>query len=279
MFFEDWCRKHPIICRWHQRNLQLVFTNRENEAMLNRTKSTIDGKQLKTNPQWSKERKHQCRDLMKSRRWWECEDKKLRRRDGENDKSCFLPSWLTRRTPNGATRHVQHSSCLKKLECKSVKFKVQKSLYETTCILVCPKQGIAKIQTSKINIWASWETSFGIFWRPVLYFRQNVQRPVLASFLGLYHISWQNMQCYKLRKLYSKIEREWGEARRKPKWEMVWRREYIRVISHPGETFHIYSSEGLMYLQPVFRAFVPVRQRSGRGEFSGNNFRPNSLRN
>ena len=34
-----------------------------------------------------------------------------------------------------------------------------------------------------------------------------------------------------------------------------------------------------MYLQPVFRPFVPVRQRSGRGEFSGNNFRPNSLRN
>ena len=44
-------------------------------------------------------------------------------------------------------------------------------------------------------------------------------------------------------------------------------------------TFHIYSSGALMYLQPVFRAFVQVRQRSGRGEFSGNNFRLNSLRN
>ena len=33
--------------------------------------------------------------------------------EGENDKGCFLPSWLTPRTPNGATRHVQRSSCLK----------------------------------------------------------------------------------------------------------------------------------------------------------------------
>ena len=32
-----------------------------------------------------------------------------------------------------------------------------------------------------------------------------------------------------------------------------------------AETFHIYSSGALMYLQPVFRAFVPVKERSGRG--------------
>ena len=66
--------------------------------------------------------------------------------EGGNDKSCFLPSWLTRRTPNGATRHVQHSSCLKKLECKSLKFKVQKSLYEMTCILVCPNKELPKFR-------------------------------------------------------------------------------------------------------------------------------------
>ena len=40
----------------------------------------------------------------------------VRKRDrlkGENDKSCFLLPWLTPRTPNGPTRHVQHILRLK----------------------------------------------------------------------------------------------------------------------------------------------------------------------
>ena len=39
IFSEDWCCKHPIICRADQRNLQLVFTNAgpEDKVTLQRT--------------------------------------------------------------------------------------------------------------------------------------------------------------------------------------------------------------------------------------------------
>lgn len=54
------------------------------------------------------------RDRLESEK--ENENERMRKRDrleGEIDKSCFLLPWLTPRTPNGPTRHVQHILRLK----------------------------------------------------------------------------------------------------------------------------------------------------------------------